>query len=145
MLVYQTSPLTVEPFSCVKTFFVAINLHSNRSCEWKRFIQLFRERPSKKLCSRQSRKIIWDMINTLQFLYSSCRTYFFFFFRFPQSLAKIRPWPLVPFSQISWRNLSERNPTHNAFRDCDLHFFRLSFSKQLYIAVIVTATALSYK
>ena len=31
------------------------------------------------------------------------------FFCFPQALANIRPWPLVPFSQISLGNLSERN------------------------------------
>ena len=30
-----------------------------------RCIQLFLERLSKKLCTRQSRKVIWDMINTL--------------------------------------------------------------------------------
>ena len=29
------------------------------------YIQLFRERLSEKMCSRQSRKVIWDMINTL--------------------------------------------------------------------------------
>ena len=28
-------------------------------------IQLFRERLSEKMCTRQSRKGIWDMINTL--------------------------------------------------------------------------------
>ena len=28
-------------------------------------IQLFREKLSKKMCTRQSRKVIWDMINTL--------------------------------------------------------------------------------
>ena len=28
-------------------------------------IQLFRERLSKKMCTRPSRKVIWDMINTL--------------------------------------------------------------------------------
>ena len=28
-------------------------------------LQLFRERLSQKLCTRQSRKVIWDMINTL--------------------------------------------------------------------------------
>ena len=30
-----------------------------------RCIQLFRDRFSEKLCTRQSRKVIWDMINTL--------------------------------------------------------------------------------
>ena len=29
------------------------------------YIQLFRERLSEKMCTRQSRKAIWDMINTL--------------------------------------------------------------------------------
>ena len=29
------------------------------------YIQLFRERLSEKMCTRQSRKVIWDMINTL--------------------------------------------------------------------------------
>ena len=29
------------------------------------YIQLFRQRLSQKLCTRQSRKVIWDMINTL--------------------------------------------------------------------------------
>ena len=28
-------------------------------------IQLFRERLSEKMCTRQSQKVIWDMINTL--------------------------------------------------------------------------------
>ena len=32
---------------------------------WGSYIQLFRERLSQKLCTRQSRKVIWDMINTL--------------------------------------------------------------------------------
>ena len=31
----------------------------------KRRLQLFRERLSEKQCTRQSRKVIWDMINTL--------------------------------------------------------------------------------
>ena len=30
-----------------------------------RFIQLFRKKLSEKLCARQSRKVIWDMINAL--------------------------------------------------------------------------------
>ena len=28
-------------------------------------IQLFRERLSEKMCTRQSRKALWDMVNTL--------------------------------------------------------------------------------
>ena len=40
----------------------------------------------------------------------------------------IRPWPLVPFFQISLKN-SELKTIHNAFRDCRVHFFLQPFSK----------------
>ena len=33
--------------------------------ELMRYIQLFRERLSEKMCTGQSGKVIWDMINTL--------------------------------------------------------------------------------
>ena len=36
-----------------------------RSAPFSFRIQLFLERFSQKLCTRQSRKVIWDMINTL--------------------------------------------------------------------------------
>ena len=58
----------------------------------------------------------------------SCRTYFCCF---PLALANIRPWPLLPFFEISLKN-SELKTTHNTFRDCRVHFFRQPFSKQLY-------------
>ena len=51
---------------------------------------------------------------------------------FPLALANIRPWPLVPFFEISLKN-SELKITHNTFRDCRVHFFREPFLKQLYI------------
>ena len=56
---------------------------------------------------------------------TSCRTYFCCF---PLALANICLWPLMPFFQISLKN-SELKTTHNAFRDCRLHFFRQPFSK----------------
>ena len=59
----------------------------------------------------------------------SCRTYFCCF---PLALANIRPWPLVPFFEISLKN-SVLKTTHNTFRYCRVHFFRQPFSKQLYI------------
>ena len=70
-------------------------------------IQLFRERLSEKMCRRQSRKVIWNMINTL-FLTTvhSCRTYICCF---PLALANICPWPLVPFFQISLENRADLN------------------------------------
>ena len=51
---------------------------------------------------------------------------------FPLARAKIRPWPLVPFFQISLKNF-ELKTTHSTFRDCRMHFFRQPFSKYLYI------------
>ena len=51
---------------------------------------------------------------------------------FPLALANIRPWPLVPFFQISLKN-SELKTTHSTFRDCRVHFFRQPFWKQLYL------------
>ena len=39
-----------------------------------RHIQLFRERLSEKVCTRQSRKVIWDVINTSCSWHCSCRT-----------------------------------------------------------------------
>ena len=38
-------------------------------------------------------------------------------------VANIRPWPLVPFFQISVKN-SELKTTHNTFRYCRVYFFR---------------------
>ena len=58
----------------------------------------------------------------------SCRTYFCCF---SLALANICSWPLVPFFQISSENRADKT-THNTFRDCQVHFFRQPFSKQLY-------------
>ena len=57
----------------------------------------------------------------------SCQTYFCCF---SSALVSIRPWPLVPFFQISLENRADKT-THNTFQDCRVHFFR-RFSKQLY-------------
>ena len=94
------------------------------------YIQLFRERLSVKMCTRQSRHVIWDMINTL-FLTTAVEPIFLL----PLALAKICPWPLVPFFQFSLENRADKT-THNTFRDCREHFFRQPFSKQLYLLVV---------
>ena len=94
-------------------------------------IQLFRERLSEKMCTRQPRKVIWNMINILFLTSCSCRTDFCCF---PLALANICPWPLVPFFQISLENSADKT-THNTFRDCRVHFFRQPLSKQLYIQI----------
>ena len=113
-------------FCSMNLLFSFLNRMVNQSCCRQGaihtfHIQLFRERLSQKLCTRQSRKVVWDMINELFLtLYCSCRTYFCCF---PLALANIRPWPLVPFFEISFKN-SELKTTHNTFRDCRVPFFR---------------------
>ena len=48
-----------------------LNIPAYQSAAGQRtFIQLFRERLSEKMCTRQSRKVIWEMINTC-LLYTS--------------------------------------------------------------------------
>ena len=65
-------------------------------------IHLFRE-----ICSRQSRKVTWHMINTLSLMYCSCRTYSCCL---PLEFTNIhvRPWPLeelkpptIPFGIVA--------------------------------------------
>ena len=92
--------------------------------------QLFRERLSEKLCTRQPRKVIWDTINTLFLATVAVEPTFV---GFPLALANICPWPLVPLFQISLENREDKT-THNTFRDCRVHFFRQPFLKQLYTA-----------
>ena len=82
-----------------------------------------------KMCTRQPRKVIWDMINYSVPNYCSCRTYFCCF---PLAIANICPWPLVPFFPICLENRADKT-TRNTFRDCRVHFFRQHFSKQLYV------------
>ena len=58
----------------MKLFKLRLHLFKKKTLKWFRkkkevrrvvFIQLFRERLLAKMCTRQSRKLIWDMINTL--------------------------------------------------------------------------------
>ena len=71
-------------------------------------IQLFGERLSEKMCTRQSRKVIWHMIDTL-FLTTVAVVYFFCF---PLALANTFSWPFVPilsnFSEEQW---TQKPPT----------------------------------
>ena len=69
----------------------------------------------KKMCTRQSRKVKWDMNNTLSLKTVAVEP--------TLVLANICPWPLVPFFQIFLKN-SELKSTQNAFRDYRVHFFR---------------------
>ena len=51
------------------------------------------------------------------------------------AFANIRPWPLVPFWQISLKN-RQLKTTHNTFRDYRVPFVLQSFSKQLYTSSV---------
>ena len=81
-----------------------------------------------KKCARDNPKQQYDIWSIHCFWYCSCWTYFCCF---PLALANIRPFPLVPFFQISLKN-SELKTTHNTFQDCRMHFFWQPFSKYLY-------------
>ena len=102
---------------------VSRSLFGNTPC-----MQLFRGRLSEKLCTRQSRKVLWDMINALSLTLqlSNLLLLLFFSTRKHTSMAS-----LVPFFEISLEN-SELKLTHNTFRGCRVHFFRQPFLKQLY-------------
>ena len=50
------------------------------------------------------------------------------FVAFLQHSQAYRPWPLMPFYQISLKN-SELKTTQNTFRGCRVHFIRQPFSK----------------
>ena len=92
-------------------------------------IQLFRERLSGKMCTRQPRKVIWDMIDTLFLTTVAVEPTFV---DFHQHSRNICPWSLRSFFQISLEKSADKT-THNTFRDCRVHFLRQPFLKQLYI------------
>ena len=80
------------------------------------------------MCTWKSRKILWDMINTLFPALSMSNLLFLL----SLSTHNYTPWPLVPFFQIFLKNIEPKSP-HNTFRACRVHFFRQPFSKKLYI------------
>ena len=81
------------------------------------YLQLFRERLSEKMCTRQSRKVTWDMINALLIRDTiAVEPTFVAFFYHSQTYG---PWPLVSFFQTSLKN-SEFETTHNTFRGLSL-------------------------
>ena len=84
-----------------------------------------------KMCMRQSRKVICDMIDTLFLTTLAVEPTFVAFLQHSQTHFHGLS---CQFFQISLKN-SELKTTHNAFRDCRVHFFRQPFSKQLYVLV----------
>ena len=62
----------------------------------------------KKMCTWKSRKILWDMINTLFLALSMSNLLFLLSF----TTHNYTPWPLVPFFQIFfWKTLNLTAPT----------------------------------
>ena len=93
--------------------FERVSTRKNNIC-----LLLFRERLSEKMCTRQSRKVIWD-ISIHCTWHCSCRTLFCCFLL---ALANICPRPLVSIFQISFKNI-ELKTTGKNFRDWCVHFF----------------------
>ena len=88
-------------------------------------IQLFREKLSEKMCTRQSRKVIWDMIDILFLTTVAVEPTLFLSVSTRKHIFMARS---CQFFQISLRN-GELKTTHNACHDCRVHFFRQPFSK----------------
>ena len=93
------------------------------------WIQLFRERLSEKMCTRQSPKVIWDMINTLFLTTVAVEPTFVAFLYHSQTHFHGLSYQ---FFQISLKK-RELITIHNAFQDCRVHFSRQPLSKQLYL------------
>ena len=94
---------------------------------WASLYSYFEKGCGKKMCAGQSPKgnMGYDEYSVPGTV--SCRAYFCCF---PLALANIRPWPLVPFFQISLKK-GEVKITHNTFRNWRVHVFR-PFSQWLY-------------
>ena len=91
-------------------------------------IQLFRERLLEKICTRQSRKVLWDMINTL-FLRLSMSTLLFLL-----SFSTRNYNPMASRAILS--NFFEKQWTQNRpqyLSGLSRALFRQPFSKKLYI------------
>ena len=71
-------------------------------------IQLFRERLSEKMCTWQSRRVIWDMINTLFLTTVAVETNFFTFLWHSQTY--VRGLPCNSFKFL-WRTGHSKLPT----------------------------------
>ena len=80
---------------------------------------------SSKMCTRQSRKVIWDMIDALFLTTVAVEPTFVAFLYHSQTHFHGLS---CQFFQISLKN-SKLKTTHDAFRDCRVHFFRQPFSK----------------
>ena len=81
-----------------------------------------------KMCTRQSRKVIWDMINTLFLTLQLSNLPLLLSFSTRKHMSTALRASL---SRLSLKN-SDLKITHNTFRHCRVHFFRQPFSKQLY-------------
>ena len=115
-------------------------------------IQLFRERLSEKMCTRQSRKVMWDMINTLflttvavehtfvAFLWHA-QTYVrgppCHFFKFLWTAEHSKP-PTIPFGIVActfsdnlYRNSCKWVPARRLFSSSSLHVSSTIFSSTI--------------
>ena len=82
------------------------DFRSTFKCRWK-YTAILRKVDG-KMCSRQPRKVIWDMINTL--FWTTVAVERLYFCCFPLALMNICPWPIVLFFQISLENSIQNHP-----------------------------------
>ena len=80
------------------------------------------------MCMRQSRKVIWDMINTLFLTLSLSNLLLLLSFSTCKHTSVVSPAILSIFFEEN----SELKTTHNSFQYCHVHFSRQPFSKWLY-------------
>ena len=99
-----------------------VTLKSRKNYGMRRVIQLFRESLSRIKCTRQSRKVIWDMINTLFLTTVAVEPTFVTFLQHSQTYISGLPYDSFKFL---WKTVHLKSPT----QDCRVHFFRQPFSK----------------
>ena len=87
-------------------------------------------KPVRKKCARGNPERYYGIWSIHFSWHCRCRPYFSCF---PLALATIRPWPLVPFFQISLKN-DEPQTIHNTLRVCRVHFFPHSRNSCIYKA-----------
>ena len=115
---------------CERVSFVKTNEYVNIVRKhfpwWSLFIiQLFREGLWEKMCTRQCRKVMWDMINTLFLTTVAVEpTFVAFYWHSPTHFHGLS----CQFFQISLKK-RELKTTPNAFQDCRMHCSRQPFSK----------------
>ena len=106
----------------MSVFFVRFDVRSFVQFRSRLFCPIFGPIGCRKNCAHDNPERLHGISSIHCSWHSSRRTYFCCF---PLALPNIRPWPLVPFFQISLNN-SELKTTHNTFRNCRVHCLEIA-------------------